>query len=372
MLSLVIFISFYASTFTINPRQIAPGVKLINFSNQPKLSILPVSDVNGRRNHITNTPQNTDLRQDETSNIHSNLRNRQVIILPDEGKSFNETVDERNSISFPSEIPNKILNESTIIDSNDYFLKCNISQGKIWFKGNCESLLSTSVCSKDHWLLLKEDGQPHCSTRPCPENELYISNKCIDASRSHEYCGNFQIIYTNFAGNSFCDCERDLLYDDGLHKCLPEHSRGSCPFGEILEINLDGRIKCVPHPCKSDDLVLNPSNEICYTKHYFGSCRKSGFELEFDDESNTVTCISILTRNILQVPTLTDSCSPGSRRDYFGKCQEVLRSDGSDPFSIFVPSQLTVRSISFFNACPPNFTIYPDGSCRTVNPLLKN
>lgn len=240
--------------------------------------------------------------------------------------------------------------------------KCNITNGEIYFQNACHRLLRQGPCDDGEWVVISKEGLPQCANRQCPSDQLWFNKRCVNID-AFSVCGQNEIIYVDYSGNAYCDCQQEFVYDSDLRQCLAEHERGSCSFGEHLQI-VNGEVKCVNNICQREDLIYDPNKKRCFKKLFKGRCEKSVSSLiTYDD--GTAKCFSIENRNIFEVPALS-SCPAGSKRDYFGNCRTIFRINSDNPFSYRVPTQYTSR----YSACPQNYTKFPDGSCKKVNDLF--
>ena len=244
---------------------------------------------------------------------------------------------------------------------------CTANQSLIMYNGKCRRLLSSHSCERPkHWLVVSHSGEPKCVKRQCPVGQVYYIRWCFNITDS-SLCGENEIFYLEHTGRAYCDCQPFFVFDPRSDKCIEEHQRGSCPVGMYLEStrsSAGSTVACKPNPCfPYYNKTKNFANGQCYTKKYIGACPKN--ELKFNDRSNEVECFNVHTRNIFEVPALT-SCPPGSRRDYLGRCQRVVRFGSTSPLSYRVPSIHTSR----YSVCPTGFTKYPNGTCRKIKDVL--
>ncbi|KAF2345960.1 protein of unknown function DUF4789 [Trinorchestia longiramus] len=225
---------------------------------------------------------------------------------------------------------------------------CPLEYGLIFFDGNCSRLLSRSSCGSDQWLVLSDQGVPHCTDRACPWQKLEFQGDCVDPANP-EVCPRGQILYIDFNGQAECDCEVDHYYDPDSGHCYTYHEQGPCQSSFYLEQQQGGGVRCVPNPCDQDDRVLVEGK--CYVKNYKGFCRPELVMILPKD--NSADCSFIVPHSIFDVPTL-NACAGGSRRDFLGMCRAVFR----------VPSQTSLPSLR--GECPTEFVSDPSGTCRKV------
>ncbi|KAL7639498.1 UNVERIFIED_CONTAM: hypothetical protein RMT77_009999 [Armadillidium vulgare] len=272
--------------------------------------------------------------------------------------SGNYDATDFDKINFPTEKPSSTTNIPKLIN-------CKIENALIDYGGKCHALLTQGPCSPNQWFLINKEGEAYCAQRPCPKENLLYNDRCVSISDS-SVCGVSEMLYVEFNGDVYCDCLPYYVYDTDARRCFAEHDRGSCPFGEYLDLDSNDKLRCVENICKRDDLIYNPENKSCYKKIFKGSCKEEkGYEVVYKDKDRTADCGSINNRNIFEVPALT-SCPAGSRRDYFGNCQKVRTVRPGGPEAYRVPTQ----QVSRYSQCPHGLTKYPDGSCRKVNELL--
>lgn len=281
--------------------------------------------------------------------------------------SGNYDTTDFDEIMFPSHNPSRKPSISPSLPkqpSSERQTSCKIENAFIDYGGVCHTLLTQGPCSRNQWLIINEQEEPTCAQRPCQEGKLYYNGKCVSLSDT-SVCGVSEILYVEFTGEVYCDCLPYYVYDVEARKCFAENDQGSCPFGQYLDLDSNDNLRCIENPCKRDDLIYNPKNNKCYKKVYKGPCKdEKGYQVIYNKDG-TANCGSVHNRNIFEVPALT-SCPAGSRRDFFGNCQKVLRLNPDSPQAYRVPSQ----QVSRYSQCPHGLTKYPDGSCRKINDLL--
>ncbi|KAL7639497.1 UNVERIFIED_CONTAM: hypothetical protein RMT77_009998 [Armadillidium vulgare] len=285
--------------------------------------------------------------------------------------SGNYDATEFDKINFPSEKPSRTANIQKLpgyvkettpkIPVSKKEIKCKIENALIDYRGKCQALLTQGPCSTNQWLLINKEGEAYCAQRPCQKEKLLYNDRCVSISDS-SVCGVSEILYVEFSGDVYCDCLPYYVYDSDARRCFAEHDRGSCPFGEYLDLDSNDNLRCVENICKRDDLIYNPENKSCYKKIFKGSCKEEkGYKVVYKDKDRTADCGSVNNRNIFEIQALP-SCPGGSKKDHFGNCQRVIvRQDGPEAYK--VPTHQVSRHLQ----CPHGLTIFPDGSCRKPN-----
>ncbi|XP_042875323.1 uncharacterized protein LOC122255357 [Penaeus japonicus] len=220
---------------------------------------------------------------------------------------------------------------------------------EVMFNGSCEQLLARSTCAKDEWLLLLE-GVPQCARRPCPWGQVPFEDRCVDLANV-TVCDSGQILYVDFSGKSLCDCEHGFLYDPLSGNCYARHEKGSCVYGEYLDVSASGMMECVRNPCISEGFVKEDATGLCYKKKYTGFCDK----LVYHRSNRTAECLEVALHNILDVTELRE-CPPGSLRDYLNVCRETFPTLNSYP--------------ALYGGCPGGFVLDPRGTCRKASRLF--
>lgn len=236
---------------------------------------------------------------------------------------------------------------------------CGLPYGTIIYKNTCQRLLTQGLCVEGQWLVKKDnsDVTGECVPRPCPQGQLQYEGTCVDASDT-TVCNKDQMLYVDLTGHVHCDCEPDFFYDPWRGHCFTQHDRGSCNFGEHLEINEGGAVECVPNPCLMEGYLKENSTGQCYKKMYRGSCEDVDHTLIFHHSNKTAECIVHKTHSIFDLPTLK-SCPQGSRRFFGGTCRELFR----------VPAEITYRTTSYAH-CDFGFTKDRRGTCRRTHKLF--
>lgn len=260
-------------------------------------------------------------------------------IYPSRGSSHGEVLNEEDSADW---IPDKG--------------NCTLETGYIIVNGTCERLLTIGLCAEGEWLVLR-DNLTECVPRLCPFGELHYNGKCVNVS-DVSVCNEGQILYVDFTGYTMCDCETGLIYDAWSGNCYAKHERGSCNFGQYLEVSEAGIVECVPNDCLLDNYVRDENFTGCYRKTYRGYCEPKF--LITHHNNNTADCFtqtSVDDRNIYDVPVLR-ACPEGSVRSHVNECRERFR----------LPS-LTADPSTFGN-CKPGHIQGPGGTCRRIHRVL--
>ncbi|XP_063613658.1 uncharacterized protein LOC134786883 [Penaeus indicus] len=259
-----------------------------------------------------------------------------------------EAAEGSGSFAFPSPIS---LGEEVPPRSVRTEGECALSKGMVLFNGSCEQLLARNNCAEDEWLVLLE-GVAQCTPRPCPWGKIPFEEDCVDPLNL-SVCDKGQVLYIDFEGNSVCDCDLGFLYDPSNGNCNARHEKGSCPFGEYVDVSASGMVECVPNPCVSNGYVKGEDG--CYRKMYGGFCEDAN--LLFHKKNNTAECRKVALHNILDVTELRD-CPAGSIRDYLNVCRETFHFSTLSSYP------------TLYGGCPGGFARDPSGTCRKLSTLF--
>lgn len=260
-----------------------------------------------------------------------------------------EGAEDSGSFAFPSHI--SLGEEEDPLRSVRTEGECALSKGMILFNGSCERLLARNTCAEDEWLVLLE-GVAQCAPRPCPWGKIPFEERCVDPI-DLSACDRGQVLYIDFGGKSLCDCDVGFLYDPWSGNCFARHQKGSCNFGEYVDVSASGMVECVPNPCISDGYVK--AGKKCYRKMYGGFCEDAN--LLFHTNNNTVECREVALHNILDVPELRE-CPAGSIRDYLNVCRETFHLSTLSSYP------------TLYGGCPGGFVLDPSGTCRRTSMLF--
>lgn len=263
--------------------------------------------------------------------------------------SGDPTANNRRNIEPPAK------NETAEIVLNG--VKCGPKYGTAVYNGTCQRLLTQSLCLQGEWLVKKKDSnEGECVARNCPKGQLYFEKKCVNIT-GNALCSRGQMLYVDLTGRVQCDCEPNYFYDPFQGQCFAQHERGSCSFGQYLEVTNSGRVACVANPCRMEGFLRNSVNGRCYRKQYIGICAHP-FSVNFSDENMTVHCIAKSPHTIFDLPTMK-ACPPGSLRDFSGACREDFRVAAENVYP------------SSFGTCMNGFIMDPMGNCRKANKLFR-
>ena len=246
------------------------------------------------------------------------------------------------------------MNRFFIPEMHNPTSNCKLSTGTVYYRGQCERILARGSCASDEWLIVTPSGIPNCEKRPCDWGQLLFKDKCVNLTYLN-HCSPGQVIYADFSGSTYCDCEHGYIYDPLLGRCLAEHTRGQCSFGKYMELSKNsGEIECVPNPCYIDGYVYIKKYNRCFRKLYNGKCE---YLVTPNINDFTANCLSFELHNIFEVPTLRH-CPKGSRRDFHNQCRKAFR----------IATYVTQRT--FYGKCKIGFTKDRIGNCRKVSSLF--
>nr|XP_027206669.1 uncharacterized protein LOC113800144 isoform X1 [Penaeus vannamei] len=285
-----------------------------------------------------------------------------LLFFPTEGasppsapKATTEASESSDGFVFPSHISVAASKEEkdAVRGSARAEGECALSQGLVMVNGSCERLLARNHCAKDEWLLLRE-GAAKCEKRPCPWGEIFFEDRCVNPIEL-SVCDSGQVLYIDFSGRSVCDCDAGFLYDPWSGNCFARHEKGSCNFGEYVDVSASGMVECVRNPCISNGYVKEAATGLCFRKMYGGFCEDA--DLLFHRSNRTAECRKVSLHNILDVPELRE-CPAGSIRDYLNVCRET-----------FHVATLTSYPV-LYGGCPGGFVRDPSGTCRKTSRLF--